>query len=219
MIGYFPRMVERSDSDGAPRAMGGALAGLLCKLDRTYGPWQELDNQGMGFTRDLVAAFDVDDEDAHTLSREGLNVIAKGPAGRARLRASVTMGRGSESHRKFANLPVRRLCLKMISTIDQATRWAVFEHDNLKLADRICSQVTAYLASLSNMGAFEDDSFVVDCDAGLCERDGSVEHGVTILITFRPLGCAESVSFTLHQTVAGCRVATTAFAPVMEVCA
>ena len=129
------------------------------------------------------------------------------------------MGRGSEPHRKFASLPVRRLCLRIISTIDQATRWAVFEPDNLQLADRICAQVTAYLASLSNMGAFEDDRFVVDCDAGLCKRADSVEHGVTILITFRPLGCAESVSFTLHQTVAGCRVATTAFAPVMEDCA
>jgi hypothetical protein len=219
MIGYFPRMYERSDSDGARRAMGGALAGLLCKLDRTYGPWHDLDQQGMGFTRDLAAAFDVDDDDAHTLSREGLNIIAKGPAGRARLQASVTMGRGSESHRKFASLPVRRLCLRIINTIDQATRWAVFESDNLRLADRICAQVTAYLASLSNMGAFEDDRFVVDCDAGLCKRADSVEHSVTILITFRPLGCAESVSFTLHQTAAGCRVATTAFAPVMEDCA
>ncbi len=219
MIGYFPRMYERSDSDGVRRAMGGALAGLLCKLDSTYGPWHDLDQQGMGFTRDLVAAFDVDDDDAHTLSREGLNIIAKGPAGRARLQASVTMGRGSESHRKFASLPVRRLCLRIINTIDQATRWAVFESDNLRLADRICAQVTAYLASLSNMGAFEDDRFVVDCDAGLCKRADSVEHSVTILITFRPLGCAESVSFTLHQTVAGCRVATTAFAPVIEDCA
>ena len=219
MIGYFPRMYERSDSDGVRRAMGGALAGLLCKLDSTYGPWHDLDQQGMGFTRDLVAAFDVDDDDAHTLSREGLNIIAKGPAGRARLQASVTMGRGSESHRKFASLPVRRLCLRIINTIDQATRWAVFESDNLRLADRLCAQVTAYLASLSNMGAFEDDRFVVDCDAGLCKRADSVEHSVTILITFRPLGCAESVSFTLHQTVAGCRVATTAFAPVIEDCA
>jgi hypothetical protein len=219
MIGYFPRMYERSDSDGARRAMGGARAGLLCKLDRTYGPWHDLDQQGMGFTRDLAAAFDVDDDDAHTLSREGLNIIAKGPAGRARLQASVTMGRGSESHRKFASLPVRRLCLRIINTIDQATRWAVFESDNLRLADRICAQVTAYLASLSNMGAFEDDRFVVDCDAGLCKRADSIEHSVTILITFRPLGCAESVSFTLHQTAAGCRVATTAFAPVMEDCA
>ena len=219
MIGYFPRMLGRGESDSAPRAVGGALAGLLCKLDRTYGPWHDLNQQGMGFTRDLVAAIEVDDDDARTLSREGLNVIAKGPAGSARLLASVTMGRGSESHRKFASLPVRRLCLRIINTVDKATRWAVFEPDNSRLADRICAQVTAYLASLSSMGAFEDDRFVVDCDAGLCKRADSVEHGVTILVRFRPIGCNETISFTLHQTVAGCRVATTAFAPVMDDCA
>jgi len=69
------------------------------------------------------------------------------------------------------------------------------------------------------MGAFEDDRFVVECDAGLCQRDDKLEHGVTVLVAFHPLGCSESVSFTLHQTVAGCRVTTTAFAPVMEDCA
>jgi phage tail sheath protein FI len=212
-------MLERDDSEGTARAVGGALAGLLCKLDRSYGPWHDLDQQGMGFARDLVAAFEVDDDDVQMLSREGLNIIAKGPAGRTRLMNSVTMGRGSESHREFASLPVRRLCLRIINTIDHATRWAVFEPDNSRLAERICAQVTAYLASLSNMGAFEDDRFFVDCDAGLCKRANSVEHGVTILLRFRPLGCTETISFTLHQTVAGCRVATTAFAPVMEDCA
>jgi len=216
MIGYFPRMIDRGDSEGVPRAVGGALAGLLCKADRSYGPWHSLDQQGMGFVRNLVPAFEVDDDDAQLLSREGLNIIAKGPAGRARLQNSVTMGRGSESHREFVSLSIRRLCLRIINTIDQATRWAVFEPDNSRLADRICAQVTAYLASLSNMGAFEDDRFVVDCDAGLCKRADSAEHGVTILIAFRPLGCTETISFTLHQTVAGCRVATTAFAPTRD---
>ena len=219
VIGYFPRMLERGDSEGTPRAVGGALAGLLCKLDRSYGPWHDLDQQGMGFARDLVTAFEVADDDVQILSREGLNIIAKGPVGRARMQNSVTMGRGSESHREFASLPVRRLCLRIINTVDHATRWAVFEPDNSRLADRICAQVTAYLASLSNLGAFEDDRFVVDCDAELCRRADSVEHGVTILLRFRPLGCTEMISFTLHQTVAGCRVATTAFAPVMEDCA
>jgi phage tail sheath protein FI len=166
----------------------------------------------------LFAAFDIDDEAALMLSREGLNSIAKGPAGRARLRGSVTLGRGSESHRKFASLPVRRLCLRMISAIEQATRWAVFASDNSHLAKRIRSQVFAYLSCLADMDAFENDRFAVECDAGLRNRDDSFEHGVTILIVFHPAGCKESVSFTLHQTIAGCRVTTTAFAPVMEDC-
>lgn len=219
VTGYFPRMYQRGDEEGAPRAVGGALAGLLCKLDRTFGSWHDLDQQGMGFTRDLLAAFDVNDDDAQTMLREGINVIAKGPAGRARLCNSVTMGRGSEAHRRYASLPVRRLCLRVINSIDQATRWAVFEADDASLAKRIRSQVTAYLAALANMGAFENDRFIVECDAGLCQRHDRLEHGITILVVFHPLGCSESVSFTLHQTVSGCRVTTTAFAPVMENCA
>jgi hypothetical protein len=211
-ISYFPRMFRRADENSAPRAVGGALAGLMCKLDRTYGPWQALDQQGMGFSRELIAAFDIDEESMQVLSREGLNLIAKGPAGRARLRGSVTLGRGSESHRKFASLPVRRLCLQIVNSIDQATRWAVYEPDDTPVGERIRSQVTAYLSALEGMGAFESDRFIVECD----DRQ---EHGVTILIGFHPLGCKEPVSFTLHQTVAGCRVASSAFAPVMENCA
>ena len=218
MVGYFPRMYQRNDDSG-PRAVGGALAGLLCKLDRTYGPWQDLDQQGMGFKRELLVAFDADATVVQMLAREGLNIIAKGPAGRARLGSCVTMARGTESHRKFTSLAVRRLCLMVVSAIDQATRWAVFEPDDSQLATRLCSQITAYLSALANMGAFEDDRFVVECDAGLCQREDQIERGVTILIVFHPLGCKEAISFTLHQTIAGCRVTSTAFAPVMEDCA
>jgi hypothetical protein len=215
MLAYFPQVYHRDDDDVSPRVVGGALAGLLCKLDRTYGPWHDLDKQGMGFKRELLAAFEADEEMVQVLLREGLNIIAKGPAGRARLRGSVTLGRGTESHRKFASLSVRRLCLMVINSIDQATRWAVFEPDDSCLAERLRSQITAYLSALANMGAFEDDRFVVECDAGLCQGNDKLERGATILVAFRPLGCKEAVSFTLHQTIAGCRVMTTAFAPAM----
>lgn len=218
-ISYFPRMIERNDEHGMLRAIGGALAGLLCKLDRTFGAWQVLDQQGMDLSRELLPAFDVDEDDVQVLSREGLNPVGKGPAGRARVHASVTMGRGSESHRQFSSLPVRRLCLQIVNSIDQATRWAVFESNDARVADRIRSQVTAYLSALANMGAFESDHFVAECDAGVCPRNDDQDPGVTIVVSFHPLGCKEPVSFTLHQTGSGCRVTTTAFAPVMENCA
>jgi hypothetical protein len=65
---------------------------------------------------------------------------------------------------------------------------------------------------MEGMGAFESDRFIIECD----DRH---EHGVTILIGFHPLGCKEPVSFTLHQAITGCRVTSTAFAPVMKNCA
>jgi hypothetical protein len=215
MIGYFPRMYSRRNEDDAARAVGGALAGLLCKLDRNHGPWHTLDHQDLGFNRDLVAAYEIDDDDERTLSRQGLNVIAKGAVGRAVVRSSVTMGRGSEEHRMFAGLPIRRLYLHIVHAIDKGTRWAVFEKDDLRLAAQVQSQVTAYLAAMADLGALETDDFIVDCDAGVSKREDANEHGVTILLRLQPVGCTKPISFTLHQTVAGCRVTSTAFAPVI----
>lgn len=218
MLGYYPRVEERR-SDDIARPAGGALAGLLCKQDRTYGPWHDINQQGMGLQRRLVPAVDIDADDSMLLGRTGLNMITNGPAGRARLVGSVTMGRGSEAHRKFAQLPVRRFCLQIVNAIAGATKWAVFESGDRDLAQRIRAQVATYFHSLNDLGAFADDRFVVECDAGVSNRDDSDEHGVTILLVFRPLSCDDPVSLTLHLTAAGCRVGSTAFAPTIENCA
>ena len=218
MLGYFPRMRERH-SDDIARPVGGALAALLCKLDRTYGPWHDLNQLGMGLHRRFVADIEVDEDDIHLLNRAGLNAIADGPAGRARVFGSVTMSRGSEAHRRFTELPVRRLCLQIINSIARAARWAVFEHGDKNLARRVRAQVLTYFYYLNDMGAFADDRFVVECDAGVSNRLDSEEHGVTILLVFHPAACDAPISLTLHLTPAGCRVGSTAFAPSIEDCA
>ena len=218
MLGYYPRMLKRR-SDDIARPVGGAITGLLCKQDRTYGPWQDLDQQGMGLHRQLLPAVDIDDDDAHLLNRAGLNVIASGPAGRCRIGGSVTMGRGSEGHRTFAQLSVRRSCLQIVSTVSAAARWAVFEPGDKNLARRVRAQVLTYFYCLNDLGAFADDRFIVECDAGVSNRDDNDEHGVTILLVFQPAACDEPISLTLHLTAAGCRVGSTAFAPSIEDCA
>lgn len=219
MLGYFPRLIRRAVADDAPRAMGGALAGLLCKLDRMHGSWQPSDTQGLGFDRTLMPAIDVNEENARALAREGLNVMATGTAGRARLTGSRTMGRGSESHRMFNSLPVRRLCLQIVNAIDRATQWAVFEQPDARLAAHVRGQIYAYLYGLADLGAIEDSCIVVHCDAGMSKRADNDRHGVTILITIQPTDCEMPISLTLQQTVSGFRVANTAFAPIMDDCA
>jgi phage tail sheath protein FI len=155
----------------------------------------------------------------HALVRAGINVIDAGIAGRARINGSRTMARGSESYRVFSSLSVRRLCLQIINMIDRSTRWAVFEKPDMRLTNRIRDQIFSYFSDLAELGAFANECFVVECDAGLCRREDRIEHGVTILLLFQPLGAVEPISFTIHQTVAGCRVASTAFVPVAESCA
>ena len=213
MVSYFPRLRQRDEPDTQPRAVGAALAGLLCKLDRQYGAWQELKLQGLSLDRAWIPDVALDDEQIHGLVREGLNVIAPGPAGAARLVGSVTLNRGSDSQRHFGSLSVRRSCLQILKTIEEATRWAVFERGNARLAKRVCGQVTAYLSCLADLGAFAEQHFIVECDAGLRRAESTAENGFAIFVAFHPLGSTEPMSFTLHQSAAGCRVASTAFAP------
>jgi hypothetical protein len=214
LVGYFPRLAVRKHGDAAPRAAGAAIAGLLCKLDRLHGPWQSLDQHGLGLSREFVPAVLVDEEDAQVLVREGINVIVPGPAARARVTGATTMARGSEMQRPLASLAVRRLCLRIVNSIERATRWAVFEPVDETLAQRIRSQVFAFLSALVDMGAFMNDCIDVQCDAGLRGTPAGAGHGISILISFQPQGCEKPLSLTLHQSTQGFRVASTAFAPV-----
>jgi len=214
LVGYFPRLAVRKHGDTVPRAAGAAIAGLLCKLDRLHGPWQSLDQHGLGLSREFVPAAPVDEEDAQALVREGINVIVPGPAARARVTGSTTMARGSEMQRPLASLAVRRLCLRIVNSIEQATRWAVFQPVDETLAQRIRSQVFAFLSALVDMGAFVNDRIDVQCDAGLRGTPAGAGHGISILISFQPHGCEKPLTLTLHQSTQGFRVASTAFAPV-----
>ncbi|MEX2123736.1 MAG: hypothetical protein WD795_07560 [Woeseia sp.] len=219
ILAYFPRMYGRID-DGSPAcAVGGAVAGLICKLDRNYGPWRALDQKDLAFRRNLVPAIDLGAEDVRHLVRDGLNVIAARPGGLATIAGSVTLARNCPMDRRYASLAVRRLCLTITNAIERATRWAVFEPNETRVADCIHAQVHAYLSHLADEGAFAGDHFVVQCDAGLHAQPNNRQRGVTILLAFRPAGAADAIALTLHQTVSGCRVAATAFAPSLAHCA
>jgi hypothetical protein len=216
---YFPRLIGRHRDGLPPRTGGGAIAGLLCKLDRRHGPWLSPEQAGLHFHRSAVPAVDCSDAECGQLVREGINVITGLPNGNAVLRGSVTLARMSQMDRNFCSLPVRRLCLAMTNAIERATRWCVFEPNEMRVAERIQAQIHAYLSSLADAGAFVDDQFFVQCDAGLHSDVTDPRRGVTILLAFQPVNTGHAISLTLHQTVTGCRVAATAFAPTMAHCA
>ena len=74
--------------------------------------------------------------------------------------------------------------------------------------------VPSAVRALSDAGAFKDNHFLVQCDAGSRHKPLNPERGITILLAFHPTNSAQTISLTLHQTASGCRVAKTAFAPV-----
>lgn len=216
IFSYFPRVYDRSEEVAVPRVAGAAIAGLLCKLDRHSGPWEDLDQPGLGLRSSLVPALHLNVDDAHILVREGVNVIAGRMAGRAMVCGSVTLAGSGQLESTFSSLTVRRLCLDITNTIDLATRWTVFAPNTTAVAERVTSLIHAYMCALADAGAFEDESFFVQCDAGLHSHAVNQSRGVTMLLAFHPAGSDHPLSLTVHQTTTGCRVATTAFAPVFQ---
>ena len=214
VLSYFPRMYLRDEEGSPPIAIGGAIAGLLCKLDRTRGPWEDLDQRGFTFQRSLVPAMHIESDEAHLLIKEGLNVIAGHAPGHSMICGSVTLAHGTQVGDEFAKLTTRRLCLTINNAIDRATRWAVFESHTAEVAESIVNQVHDFMCALSDAGAFENNHFLVQCDAGLRRQPVDPDRGITIMLAFHPAGSDETVQLTLHQSVSGCRVSTTAFAPV-----
>jgi len=214
VLTYFPRVSLRSNPNAARIPIGGAIAGLLCKLDRLHGPWEELDQRGLALDRRYVPAIDIFSSDAHLLVKEGLNVIAGPNPGHTMVCGSVTLAHGTQSGDEFASLGTRRLCLMITNAIDRGTRWAVFEHDAAAAREHVVRKVHAFMCVLSDAGAFRDDQFLVQCDAGVARKPVDPDRGIAILLAFHPAGSDQTVSLTLHQTASGCRVAKTAFAPV-----
>ena len=90
----------------------------------------------------------------------------------------------------------------------------MFEPDEEAVAERLLTQVDGYMSHLAHAGAFEGGRFAVQCNAGLDTHASDPDRGVSILLAFQPAGTEEELSLTLHQTVTGFRVATTAFGPV-----
>jgi phage tail sheath protein FI len=214
VIAYFPRAMRRDDDSETAIPIGGAIAGLLCKLDRTRGPWEDLDQRGFSLSRELQPALDIFSSDAHLLVKEGLNVIAGQHPGHTVLCGSVTLAHGTQVGDEFADLRTRRLCLAITNAIDRGTRWAVFEQDPVAARERIVSKIHAFMCALSDAGAFEDDHFLVQCDVGARTRPVDPDRGMTILLAFHPAGSDATVSLTIHQSASGYRVSKTAFAPV-----
>jgi hypothetical protein len=214
VLAYFPRVRLRGEADSPLLPIGGAIAGLLCKLDRLRGPWEVLDQRGFALSRDYEPAMDIFSSDAHLLVKEGLNVIAGRNPGHTMVCGSVTLAHGTHSSDEFASLTTRRLCLAITNAIDRATRWAVFEPDAEAARERIVNKVHDFMCALSDAGAFKDEHFLVQCEAGSRRQPVHPERGIAIMLAFHPANSNQTISLTLHQTASGCRVARTAFAPV-----
>lgn len=213
MLSYFPRMLDRDNPQGGPRAMGGALAGLIGRADERVGPWCDPSQLTFPINARYRPTIAVEPESAARLVRAGLNVLAAFQGVRARFHGGVTLARRNTFDMPLTRLSTRRLCLYVSNAVGQATRWAVFRDYGNHVTERVRDQVQTFLTRLHTEGAFASDKFDVQCQVMQDQSSGAHLRGLTIVIGFVPAGYTEAVWLTLHQDVQGCHATKAAFTP------
>jgi hypothetical protein len=92
------------------------------------------------------------------------------PADEARLGAR-TLADGNAGADDWRYLRARRLALLVTASIEQGTRWTVFENNDARTWERVRIQVEDFLESLRQEGAFAhanpDEAYFVICDGRL----------------------------------------------------
>ncbi|MDJ0868401.1 MAG: phage tail sheath subtilisin-like domain-containing protein [Myxococcota bacterium] len=201
---YYPRIRVRDPLDPAGAeelvAPSGHLAGVYARCDAERGVHKAPANVGirgaLGLERRVTRG------EQALLNPKGVNVIRFFPDAGILIWGARTIAEESSEYRY---VPVRRTMNMIKESIEQGTRWVVFEPNDETLWRSIRRDVSSFLRYLwrsgALMGASEGEAFFVKCDAETNPPEvinrGQVitEVGVSIV---KP---AEFIVFRIGQSV------------------
>ena len=204
---YFPRLwlhdplLDR-EAEFAP---SGAVAGVLGALQGKLGVWQKPGPVQAALASGTRLTCTVSETESADLERVGLNCLRKFPGGIRAVDGFHTMAgvESSKSHWKY--LPVRRLTLMILRSLEQGTRWVVFEQNEELLWVRLTAQVETFLDSLFQAGAFAgstaETAYFVKCDIETTRPEDVRKGRVNVVVGFAPTEPGDFLAFTVSQRV------------------
>jgi phage tail sheath protein FI len=140
----------------------GHVAGVWCRTDAGYGVHRSPTEGVLGAAG---LGFDVAETEQAELAEAGVNSIRAFPRQGIRVWGARTLSSDPE----WRSLPVRRVFLHLAASIDQGTRWTVFEPNDERLWERLREQVEHFLDRSWRDGALAgetaNDAYYVKCDA------------------------------------------------------
>jgi phage tail sheath protein FI len=140
----------------------GHVAGVWCRTDAAYGV-HRAPTEGVVGVAGLGCAVAEADEDE--LAQAGVNSIRAFPRQGIRVWGARTLSSDPE----WRDVPVRRVLLHLASSIDQGTRWTVFEPNDEQLWRGLREAVERFLEHRWRegelVGETASDAYYVKCDA------------------------------------------------------
>jgi len=197
---YYPRVKIYIDDNKEPVTIcpSGHLAGAWARTDYARGVHKAPANIPLA---DVVQL-------EHYLSRAeqgqlnefGVNCIRAFADRGILVWGARTRGNKGE-HGAYMYLPVRRLVNQIKESIEEGTRWVVFEPNNESLWASIRRDVGAFLRGMWRSGALqgttEEEAFFVQCDSETNPQDEIDAGKVHVRIGIAPVKPAEFVIFDI----------------------
>ena len=202
---YFPwiKIASPFDSTQILVPPSGHVAGVFANNDNTRGVFKAPANEPI--TMALDVELPLSDDDQGVLNDVGINGIRQFPNQGIRIWGARTITPPDSTQWRYVN--VRRLLIFIEKSIQEGTRFAVFEPNNLGLWGKVKRVVDDFLTGIWAAGALEgatpDKSFRVRIDESL-NPPASIALGMlTVEITIFPAPPAEFVIFEVIQEPGG----------------
>lgn len=181
----------------------GHVAGVFANNDNNFGVYKAPANEQI--TTALSVQVPMSDGDQGPLNDIGINVLRTFPFQGVTIWGARTITPPTLVPWRFVN--VRRLVTFIEKSIQEATRFAVFEPNNLTLWQQIKRMVTDFLMGQwldgALFGATPDQAFRVRVDATLNPPDIRAQGILVVEVTLVPTTPAEFIIFQVIQDITG----------------
>jgi uncharacterized protein len=209
---YFPRLLALDKLRGRIEEFApcGAVAGMLARHDEVWPVWSAAEGDGVILRPGFRPACMVSDEQRLRLATLGVNTLQALRSASPLPLSPRTLAAGSAQASDWKYLTAKRLALFILNSIERGTRWVMFEPPEPGTATRVVEQVTEFLESINEGGAFlgraPEDAFIVVCDARINPDPAAATREFNILVGFAALRAGEFHSYMITHTLAGSRV-------------
>lgn len=179
------------------------IAGVYANNDTNFGVFKAPANEDI--TSALSLAATVTDDEQGPLNEEGINIIRSFPNQGIKIWGARTIAPPDVTAWRFVN--VRRLVTFIEKSIQEGTRFAVFEPNNLTLWQQIKRMVTDFLTGQwtdgALFGATPEQAFRVRVDETLNPPETRALGQLIVEVTVVPTTPAEFIIFRVIQDITG----------------
>ena len=203
---YYPWILAPDPMAGnRPRLFPpcGFVDGTYAATDAGFGVWKAPAGIDASLTGASGLQYVMTDAQNGQLSPKAINCLRQFPAYGNVIWGARTLQGNDLAGSQWKYLNIRRLALFLESSLDEGTRWVVFQPNNEGLWGQIRLNVGSFMQGLFLQGAFQGTSpqqaYFVKCDSEN-NPQSSIDQGiVNVLVGFAPLSPAEFVVIAIQE--------------------